>query len=99
MKIIKKTLNVDQYIRYIKELFFILNTLEQIKLSNKGHVSQTEEVGSETPAEPSCRPAKFIFQYHPLWRFFKNRFYLKSSHRLKAIIRTLIIIVNSYNLD
>ena len=37
---IKKTLNVEQY---IKEIFFTLKTLEQIKLSNTGHVSQTEE--------------------------------------------------------
>ena len=32
VKIIKKTLNVEQYIRYIKELFFTLITLEQTKL-------------------------------------------------------------------
>ena len=55
--------------------------------------------GLKAPAEPSCRPTKFIIQYHPLWRFFKNKFYLKSSHRLKAISGTLIIIVNSYSLD
>ena len=55
--------------------------------------------GLKAPAEPSCRPTKFIFQYHHLWRFFKNKYYLKPSHRLKAISGTLIIIVNSYNLD
>ena len=55
--------------------------------------------GLKAPAKPSCRPALFIFQYHPLWRFFKNKSYLKSSHRLKAISGTLTIIVNSYNLD
>ena len=53
--------------------------------------------GLKAPAEPSCRPKKFIFQYHHLWRFFKNKYYLKSSHRLKAISGRLIII-NSYNL-
>ena len=41
----------------------------------------------------------FQYQYHPLWRFFKNKIYLKSSHGLKAISGTLLIIVNSYNLD
>ena len=55
--------------------------------------------GLKAPAEPSCRPTEFIFQYYHLWRFFKNKYYLKSSHRLKAISGTLIIVVNSYNLD
>ena len=41
--------------------------------------------GLKAPAEPSCRPTWFIFQYHLLWR-------------LKAISGRLIIIVNSYNL-
>ena len=36
VKIIKKTLNVEQYIKYIKELVFTLNTLEQTKLSKYG---------------------------------------------------------------
>ena len=54
--------------------------------------------GLKAPAEPSCRPTWFIFQYHLLWRFFKNKYYLKSLHRLKAISGRLIIIVNSYNL-
>ena len=54
--------------------------------------------GLKAPAEPSCRPKKFIFQYHHLWRFFKNKYYLKSSHRLKTISGRLIMIVNSYNL-
>ena len=55
--------------------------------------------GLKAPAEPSCR-AEFIFQYHHLWRsFFKNKYRLKLSHRLKAISGTLTIIVNSYNMD
>ena len=53
--------------------------------------------GLKVPAQPSCRPTLFIFQYPPLWRFFKNKFYLNSLHRIKAISGTLIIIVNSYN--
>ena len=61
--------------------------------------SLTAWSGLKAPAEPSCRPALFIFQYHPLWRFFKKKSYLKSSHRLKAISGTLIIIVYSYNWD
>ena len=60
---------------------------------------QTKRSGLKAPAEPSCRATCFIFQYHPLWRVFKNKFYLKSSHRLKAISGTLIIIVKSYNLE
>ena len=39
MKIIKKTLNVEQSIRYIKELFFYFKQ----NCQNTGHVSQTEE--------------------------------------------------------
>ena len=54
--------------------------------------------GLKAPADPSCRPSEFIFQNHHLWRFFNNKYYLKSSHRLKAISERLIIIVNSYNL-
>ena len=44
--------------------------------------------GLKAPAEPSCRPAdlhSLIFQIHHRWRFFKNNFYLKSSHRLAKI--------------
>ena len=53
--------------------------------------------GLKAPAEPSL-PTHIIYQNHHLWRFFKNKYYLKSSHRLKAISGTLLIIVKSYNL-
>ena len=54
---------------------------------------------SESPCPDELPTCIVNFQYHPLWRFSKNKFYLKSSHRLKAISGSLIIIVNSYNLD
>ena len=40
MKIVKKTLNVEQY---IKESILTLITPEQINCQNTGHVSKTEE--------------------------------------------------------
>ena len=58
---------------------------------------QYRRSGVKAPAEPSRRPTKFYFFL--ISSFFKNKFYLKSSHRLKAINGSLIIIVNRYNLD
>ena len=54
-------------------------------------------VRSESPCRANLH--SLFFQYHPLWRFLKNKFYLKSSHSLKALSGTLIIIVSSYILD
>ena len=59
-------------------------------------------VGSESPcgAElPSADLHSLFFQIHPRWRFFINNFYLISSHRLKSISGTIIIIVNNNNFD
>ena len=65
---------------------------------------QQQNLGSglKATAEPSCRVPTYIvylFQIHPRWRFFINIFYLKSSHRLKSISGTIIIIVNNNNYD
>ena len=75
----------------LAELVAILMVLELA-------VSKNIPVGSESP----CRAAdthSLFFQYHHLWRFYKHKYFQKSSHRLKALSGTLIIIVNSYNLD
>ena len=55
--------------------------------------------GSESPAEPSADLHSLFVQIHPGWRFFIYIFYLKSSHRLKSISGTIIIIVNNYIFD
>ena len=57
-------------------------------------------VGSESPC-PANLPTyiAYFFQIHPHWRFFKDNFYLKSSHRLKLTSGTIIIIVNNNNFD
>ena len=54
--------------------------------------------GSESPcrAEP---PTYIVYFFNIILCGDFNKFYLKSSHRLKAINGSLIIIVNSYNLD
>ena len=62
-------------------------------------VDLTLLVGSESPCRAELPTQIVIFQYHHLWKFFTNKYYLKSSHRLRAISGTLKIIVNSYNLD
>ena len=61
-------------------------------------------VGSESPCRAELSSAdldlnSLFFQIHPQWRFFINNFYLKSSHRLKSIIGTIIILVNNNNFD
>ena len=57
-------------------------------------------VGSES----TCRaeqPTHIVYFFNIILcgDLFKNKFYLKSSHRVKAISGTLIIIVHCYNLD
>ena len=42
-----------------------------------------------------CRPALFIFLNSSSVEIFINNFYLKSSHRLKSISGTIMIIVNN----
>ena len=57
---------------------------------------------SESPCRaglPSADLHSLFFQIHPRWRFFINIFYLKSSHRLKSISGTIIIIVNNNDFD
>ena len=59
-------------------------------------------VGAESPCRAELLGAdlhSLFVQIHPGWRFFINNFYLKSSHRLKSISGTIIIIVNNYNFD
>ena len=59
-------------------------------------------VGSESPCRaelPSADLHSLFFQIHPRWRFFINILYLKSSHRLKSISGTIIIIANNNNFD
>ena len=59
-------------------------------------------VGSESPCPaelPSTDLHSVFFQIHLRWRFFINIFYLKSSHRLKSISGTIIIIVNKNIFD
>ena len=59
-------------------------------------------VRSESPcgAElPSAYLHSLFFQIHPRRRFFINNFNLISSHRLKSISGTTIIIVNNNNFD
>ena len=41
----------------------------------------------------------YLFKFILGGGFFINKFYLKSSHRLKSISGTIIIIVNNYNFD
>ena len=56
--------------------------------------------GSESPCPaelPSADLHSLFFQYHPWWRFFMNNFYLNSSHILKSISGTVIIVVNNNN--
>ena len=48
---------------------------------------------------PSADLHSLFFQIHPRWRFFNDIFYLKSSHRLKSISGTIIIIVNNNIFD
>ena len=58
------------------------------------------EVRSESPCSaelPSADLHSLFFQIHPRWRFFINNFYLKSSHRLKSISGTIIIIIVNNN--
>ena len=55
----------------------------------------TNKVGLKAPAEPSH---SLFFNIILCGDFSKNKFYLKSSLRLKAISGTFIIIVKSYNL-
>ena len=64
--------------------------------------STQKQVGSESPCRaelPSADLHILFFQIHHLWRFFKNNYYLKSSHRLKSISGTIIILVNNNNYD
>ena len=56
-------------------------------------------VGSESPCRAELPTCIVYFSISYSVEILKNKFYLKSSHRLKAISGTLIIIVNSYNLD
>ena len=56
-------------------------------------------VGSESPCRAELPTHIVYFSISSSVEIFKNKYYLKSSHRLKAISGTLIVIVNSYNLD
>ena len=52
------------------------------------------------PSELPCADLySLFFQSRHRWRFFINNLYLKSSHRLKSISGTIIIIVNFNNFD
>ena len=55
-------------------------------------------VGSESTCRaelPSADLLSLFYQIHPRWRSFTKIFYLKSSHRLKSISGTIIIIHSS----
>ena len=54
--------------------------------------------GLKAPAEPSCRVPTYIVYFFKFILFI-NIFYFKSSHRLKWISGTIIIIVNYNNFD
>ena len=62
----------------------------------------SDSVGSESPCRAELSSAdlhSLFFQIHPRCRFFLNNSYLISSHRLKSIRGTMIIIVNNNNFD
>ena len=59
-------------------------------------------LGLKAPAEPSCRVAdlhSLFFSNSSSVEIFHKYFCLKSSHRLKSISGTIIIIVNNNNFD
>ena len=55
-----------------------------------------KQVWSESPCPAAlCQPTSLFFLIHPRWRFSINDFYLKSSHKLKSICGTIIIVNNN----